>query len=78
MGSHSIQGCRGQSNGCLQVIFHKIWVSLGIFGLFGSILGFFGTDEEDRFAIDELWDHTQLRVVKDKAMVVCRYINKLV
>ena len=39
VGSHSIQGCRGQSNGCLQVIFHKIWVSLGFLGLFWAFLG---------------------------------------
>ena len=25
-------------------------------------------------AIDDNWEHTQLRVVKDKAMVVCRYL----
>ena len=29
-------------------------------------------EPETQAAIDELWDHTQLRVVKDKAMVVCR------
>ena len=29
-------------------------------------------DTETQNAIDENWEHTQLRVVKDKAMVVCR------
>ena len=28
-------------------------------------------------AIDENWEHTQLRVVKDRAMVVCRYVQML-
>ena len=35
---------------------------------------FLFSDDETQGAIDELWDHTQLRVVKEKAMVVCRYI----
>jgi len=33
---------------------------------------FLFSDDETQGAIDELWDHTQLRVVKEKAMVVCR------
>jgi len=33
---------------------------------------FLFSEEDTKLAIDELWDHTQLRVVKEKAMVVCR------
>ena len=37
--------------------FHIFWVSLDFVGLSWAF-GTFGANEEDRFAIDELWDHT--------------------
>ena len=43
---------------------HEVWEVKEVFGVTGGL--------ENCFAIDELWDHIQLRVVKDKAMVVCR------
>jgi len=50
-------------------------MTLSIENQMAEVGKFMFADEEDRFAIDELWDHTQLRVVKDKAMVVCRCPN---
>jgi len=50
-------------------------MTLSIENQMAEVGRFLFADEEDRFAIDELWDHTQLRVVKDKAMVVCRCPN---
>ena len=51
---------------------HAVVMTLSIENQMAEVGKFLFDDEEDRFAIDELWDHTQLRVVKDKAMVVCR------
>ena len=47
-------------------------MTLNIENRMSEVGKFLFRDPETQGAIDELWDHTQLRVVKDKAMVVCR------
>ena len=42
----------------------EVWEVKEVFGVTEGL--------ENCFAIDELWDHIQLRAVKEKAMVVCR------
>ena len=53
---------------CVMVVFdwkvREVWEVKEVFGVTGGL--------ENCFAIDELWDHIQLRAVKEKAMVVCR------
>jgi len=47
-------------------------MTLSIENKMAEVGKFMFSDVETKNAIDELWDSTQLRVVKDKAMVVCR------
>ena len=58
----------GKTHLCVMVVFdwkvREVWEVKEVFGVTEGL--------ENCFAIDELWDHIQLRAVKEKAMVVCR------
>lgn len=47
-------------------------MTLGIENEMKAVGKFLFCEQETQEAIDENWEHTQLRVVRDKAMVVCR------
>ena len=53
-------------------------MTLSISDRMSEVGKFLFKDGPTQDAIDENWEHTQLRVVKDKAMVVCRCVKNVV